>query len=298
MNPEPRKTAFPIGILIVVLVVVVAVVIGLFYRRTGNVVPELSLGNPVSGDILYLTQPVNNFYGKIDKVSDDTLTISNDVILYQGPPIGLISSPSAAATPAPPKSKKLSYTVKLSSQTRIFRQTQQIPYVFKNTGAPVFQASTELKIGDLKVGDFVNASSNKDLRTVTKGQFEAVAISIQPQNSNLSGRVKEVKANGLVVSAYARGSAALQRTEAPTLQDYEITVNSDTEIVRLPAASSPTNPVKAVRASLSDIKAGAQVMVYTDPEMSTKALFISIQPQFAAPSAGASGSAKIVPPNH
>lgn len=301
MNPEVKRTVFPTNLLIVFGVALAILIFIVFLRNSGKGA-SIGLGPAVSPDILLLTQPVNSFSGKIDKMSNDSIQVSNELVdtsLIGNVAVGP-NGPTNSQPASTPKPKKVSYSVKVPSSAKITRSDQPIPYLFKNNGAPNFQSFPEVKFSDLKVGDLVSITSSSDLRTVADGSFEATNISVRPQSNSIVGQVKQVKGNALTLNGVSNNQAFGFAAQPATPKDYDVTIGNDTEIGRFSSISDPTKPARADRLGLGDIKIGSLLTIYTDQDVTSgsqlKALLIIVQSQAVNPAlvapVPASGSAK------
>jgi hypothetical protein len=137
--------------------------------------PTQEEGLYTSPNILFLTQPVNSFYGTIGKISGNTVTVSQQ---YNSP-----------------RPTKLIYEVVITKNTQFF-------------SGSVFDQKKDLTVNDLRVGQKVTVLTAVDLRTLRNSSFEASSINLSsdinigsnklapsssmslPQNSTASAKSK------------------------------------------------------------------------------------------------------------
>lgn len=249
------------------VVVLVVAVVGFRQYSTFLVSPPLSV--TISPDILYLTQPVYGFYGKVEAINGSTLTLGNTVTLAPEP------QPSGNK----PQTKKLTFYTNVTSKTTISKQSPQVVYFFK-TNPLTDPSNWKLSLKDIKVGDQVNVVSSVDLRTISGNRFDATNILVSAASSALNGRISDIRGNTLIVKATYRSAE----------QTFEVLVNDNTEISRIGFSGDATKQSKPERFSLSDLKKDMQVMVYTDGDASkqTKLTALRVEPVSVAPTRASS----------
>src|SRR3989338_323307 len=119
----------------------------------------------VSPDIMYITNPVNSFSGKIEKVEADTIEVSQQFTQNFSPP-AVVTPGQTFPTPA---TKSLKYKVKITKNTQISQPPVSVPYLFNTNVIPTPGKSS---VKNLVAGQYVNITSNADLRTIATYEFE------------------------------------------------------------------------------------------------------------------------------
>ncbi len=272
------KTGF-MQLLFPVIIAVVALSVGLL---GGKFLNTAQLGtSSLSPNILSLTQPVANFSGVVESVGNNELTVSQQV-LAQYTPQQYQYKPGASPKPAP-KPKTITYTVRLTDKTQISQPPAYIPYRFKNI-SPAANPSTIDK-GALKKGQQVNVITGVDLRTLSSNVFEAVSVQLPPPTISLNGEIVEKNENGIRLKAFVPAAGPPKVDEKPQLpqqKEFTITLTNGTEISQMPFSATP------VKLSLSDLKIGGHINVYTAEDVSTTenltALLVDVMPEVVAPS--------------
>lgn len=287
----PKK----IVILAVGFVLIIFVLVGVYAVVSKKNIVQLAQSTSVSSNILYITNPVTSFSGKIESVQGNTVTVSQDMVIAQ-----MFTPPAAGqpnqlpAAPVTPKTKKITYKVLITNNTMINQAPSFIPYLFKQTatpgaGAPMaaapIAAINKLAAKDLKTGQFINISTNTDLRSLSGDQFEATSINLSSKATSVNGRVTAINGGELVIKGFAPTSpmgAAAVNPQTPKEKEYTITVNQDTEISGNASSNDPMKPPKPEKYSLSDLKKDTQITVYTedDIDLSTKLTALKIEPFF------------------
>lgn len=258
-----------------------------------NLPSQMLSFSKTSPDILLLTNPVTSFSGKIEKVSGDSILVSQKVSSNQmfqagaAAPVNQKPGEPPAALPTPVV-KTLTYKVKVTQNTQINMNQSFIPYLTVSV-TPV--PPPKLTLQNLKVGQNISIQSAADLRTITNNEFEAQSITLSITNS-FSGKISSVKNNTITVKgnlmgviAAAPGSAG----EQPKEIEWTVKVTDKTEISRYKQISEMLKPGETAKApeveklSLSDLKPDTMVTVYTNvdaaSEKSVEAL--RIEPQAA-----------------
>lgn len=252
------------------IIILASIVVGAFFLGNLNIFklkPAAILPQTISPNILYLTQPVFNFSGIVEQIDGDTLTVSDDMAL--SPATRLAENTSADEIPI---SKKISYKVQITPDTKIHLAEISVPYSF-NAATP--SATPKITINDLKVGQRVEVVSKSDLRVIGADRFEAVSITASLGTTVIGGTVLSISGNILSVKATP--------PSVPEPKDYSIAVNNETEVT----ASAPI----LQKLALTDLKKGIQVLVYTDTDInsqSPRALKIEVLPDASVATSSAS----------
>lgn len=165
-----------------------------------------------ASDILYLTSPVKSFSGKIEKIEDNKIWIKKRLTLNNNP------------------SKDIVFKFLVTPQTKIFRPKTYVPYLFKSTTSFVDDILT---LKDLKIGQYVGADTNMDLRIVSKNTPDTTTIQVLTTSNVLHGSIEKISANTLVMKATPPNPPfANEEFQQPKEKIYTITITSDTEISR------------------------------------------------------------------
>lgn len=226
-------------------------------------------------DILFLTSPVTEFTGKVDKVSGNTIWVSGKYSITPPPtpPNNPTNAPGQVITVPPlPPTKTLSYKVNIVPYTQITRPDITVVYLFnKNTPTP----TPKLTVNDIKTGQMVTVSVNGDLRSNTSKEVNAYTIKLPPFINVLKGKITGIKSNeGLVIlKAMTPARVVLNEpTSAPVENEYAVSVTQATEISLLGAAETPKSgatpkPPKPVKYEITDLKTDIQITVYADSDV-------------------------------
>ncbi len=271
---EPTQTKKPnfIKVIIFILVVVGALILSQIAFRYLPSSLRGAFPTHISANILYLTSPVLNFSGQVEKVSGDSITVSQEV-----------------------NKKKITFKVKVSKNTVITKSPESVPYLFKTINA---SPSAGLKLGEIKVGDLVDVHTNTDLRTIDGDSFEAVSVSIQPNSQVIRGSITNVTDKTVTVKGNLDSSLSANSPGRPAQKELTLTLLPDSEIVRLPAPAGPRDTPKVEKLSGSDLKKDQPVTVYFNQISSNQlmALLVIVSPNLqGAPVSPASASASATP---
>lgn len=258
------------------IIVIISVSTGgylLWKKGTGT---QANPGNPIN-DVLYLTNPVTDFSGKIDKISDNSIFVSGKYTIT--PPPTPINAPTnvpgqVITVPPIPPSKILTYKVNVQPYTVISRPESPVKYLFKiTTPTP----SPKLTVKDMKADQIVSVSAMNDLRTLKSAEFDASLIKLLPITNIISGKIVSINVkDGLIVLKAIqpiRPGTNEPTPEKPKEVEYAISVTSDTEISRMgpiptPAkATSTPKPAEPLEYQITDLKKDIQITVYTDSDV-------------------------------
>lgn len=157
----------PFIFLLGIIIVAVLIVAGSFYIQKQGLLNT----QKVSPYILQITSPIHNISGKIEKISNNTVTIIYTTENPMLPPLPLI--PEASPTPSP---KPLPFQVLVTDKTII--NTLSINPI---AATPSAQPNPNLTINDLTAGQIISVTAKEDLRILQENQFEAVYIFIFPE---------------------------------------------------------------------------------------------------------------------
>lgn len=248
---------------------------GYFLFRNG--VPFLdnkTKGSNIS-DILFLTSPVLEFTGKVDKVSGSSIWVSAEFSITPPPtpPNNPTGKPGQVITIPPlPPTKILTYKVNIASYTVINRPDTAITYLFnKNTPVP----TPKLTISDIGTGQMITVSTASDLRSVNLKETEAHAVKLQPVSNILTGKISKIDAKEGIIILKAIPpvrTGSKEPTPVPAEKEYSVSINQTTEISRLGPTETPKTGVtpklpKPLKYEIADLKTDMQITVYTDKDV-------------------------------
>lgn len=248
---------------------------GYFIFRNGvSFFGQKTAGSNIA-DILFLTNPVLEFAGKVDKVSGNSIWVSGEFSITPPPtpPNNPTGIPGKVITIPPlPPTKLLTYKVSIASYTVINRPDTAITYLFnKITPTP----SPKLTIGDISIGQWVTVSTASDLRTAASKDIEAYAVKIAPIVNTLTGKIAKIDSKeGLIIlkAIPPVRSGTKEPTPQPMEKEYTISVAKDTEFSRLgptetPKSGATPKPPKPLKYEISDLKTDIQITVSSDTDV-------------------------------
>lgn len=224
----------------------------------------------ISSNILSLTPPVTSFSGTVEKISGNTITLTQTVTEQLPAPIydpNNLPTADNPASPLPsPATHILTYQVLVTDQTVISQPPAIINYLFKSNNPPTQLAPSSqptLSIQDIKEGQYLSINTLSDLRTLSGDQFEATSINLPMLRNSLTGTIISITDNTLVIKAYLPPSMSPTTTPenpeslTPQQKEFTLTITSDTEISGMNSQGQPQ------RYSLSDLKQDQQISVYS-----------------------------------
>ncbi len=226
-------------------------------------------------DILFLTSPVTEFTGKVDKVSGNTIWVSGKYSITPPPtlPNNPTNRPGQVITVPPlPPTKTLTYKVNIASFTQITRPDITVTYLLnKNTPTP----TPKLTVSDIKTGQMVTVSVTRDLRSNSSKEVEAYTIKLPPFMNKLTGKITSIKSNeGLIILKALTPARVVMNepTTAPVENEYAVSVTQATEISLMGTAETPKTgvspkPPKPIKYEITDLKEGNQITVYADSDV-------------------------------
>lgn len=272
---------------------VIVIYLGTVLLKDKISLPKISLGPRVTqravSDVLFLTSPVYSFTGKVDRISGDTIWISQNVTLSQPLAVAAIA-PGLSPTPTPTSiSKTITFRVKVPENTSITKTTNPIPYLFKTTnGTALPGLGSTLTLDQVKEGENISFTSTTDLRSTDPNQIVAGNVTVNPTANSISGQVTAISGNILTIKALIPQqpfAAPIAVIIAPEERDYAVTIGSDTEISQIIPSADPFKPGNKKRLSLSDMKVGDTVTSYTDVDAATNFQFTAllVQPTLIIP---------------
>lgn len=216
---------------------------------SGSFVPSAPKPKSLSPYILYLTSPVFIFNGKVESITGSDLTVSQEA----NPSLltGATTTPSVVGKPV-----KISYRVRTDSETQFSQSPIYIPFHYKDLASPTPRT---ISLRDLKAGDSIAVYSKIDLRTIQNNVLDAIQITKNLASTSISGTITSVGANTIQVKSEPPGPISTTTTPPPPTI-YTINIGPETEMVDL----GPTGNKKI---SISDLKIGNQVMIYSATEI-------------------------------
>jgi hypothetical protein len=252
-----QDSKFKVLLILFVVLLLSTLVIGgvLFTRKGATGLKPISLGQTISPNILYLTQPVYNFSGVVEKTGSDSILVSQNVTLSQMMPPGIPLSGANATIPPTQTPKKLSYTVKITDKTTVTRFSMNVPLLLITPKPPEIP---KLSVKDIIVGETVSIQTNTDLRTLSGNTFEAVSINLPQIQNSIMGTITSVESGKITVKPAMPGAQEKEIT---------VTVSADTEISRYLPMDKDNPMPKPEKLSFSDLTPDMQVTVYTDVDV-------------------------------
>ncbi len=225
----------------------------------------------LSSDILFLTQPVMSFSGKVEKVTGNIVTVSQTFTLSETnnmmppPLVNPIAAPSLIPTPV---SKTIIYEFIVSGQTQLTRPEPMVNYLFNTITPP----PAKLGIGNIKTGQYITLATKSDLRTLNANRVEAVSIQLPQRLNVLNGKIVRVSDSSLIIKAFSPQAMMPGQASypAPVEKEYTVIINQDTVISRYGqvAYALTTKPEDmrlppSEKLGVSDLKTDMQIAVWT-----------------------------------
>lgn len=265
--------------LFIVFIVILFLIGGYYlYQNKGNIFGKKVSGSSIP-NILYFTNPVTNFTGKIDKISDNYIWISQKYTITP-PPLPpnaptMIPGQTITVPPLPP-SKVFTYKVNIASFTLISKTDAPITYLYKKvtpTPTPI------ITIKDAHVGQIVSVVSSSDLRTLKTEEFDAYSLKLPPMVNTITGKITSIniidtKDSIVILKAI---QPVQPGDDQPTVQppeeiEYSVSITEDTEISRMGKAETPKagitpKPAQPVKYQINDLKQDMQITVYSDTDV-------------------------------
>lgn len=263
-----------------------------FYQKGDNIFGKKTTVSSLP-DILFLTSPVTEFAGKIDKISDNAIWVSGKYTITPPPtpPNNPTALPGQIITVPPlPPTKTFTYKVNIAAHTIINRSDTAVIYLFKK-GTPT--PTPPLTIKDMRVGQLASVYTTSDLRALKQNEFDAYTVKLEPLNNIITGKIATINTrDGIIVlkAILPIKPDPGQPTPSPKEIEYAISVTEDTEISRLgptevPKGDVTAKPPQPVKFQLSDLKTGIEITVYTDSDVieSQKLKALRIEPPLIPP---------------
>ncbi len=223
----------------------------------------------ISSNILYLTEPVFYFSGKVERVENDSIILNRHIEKSLIPPF-MLNAPVKFKALEP---KTISYKIDIDKDTRIIR-TKNSPD--STSLFPLLSSGTQpeieiMQISDIKPGVMLTASTISDLRSLTKNEFKAYIIQLPSQKNHITGTVSKFSNNLIVLQAI---------TFSPNAQPdiYNITITPETKIIQI-------NNGKSISVPLDTIKIGGiiNVSIKEDANKTKNVTALQIEPSITVP---------------
>lgn len=281
---------------IAIAIIFLAVGFAVGQKTTGLQFAGINGRDNSSSNILFITNPVTSFNGRVDKIEGNSVFVSQQITLNQPFAGGPATAEAGKGVPSPfptPISKVLSFKVNLTPNTQISRPSAFIPYIARLvTPAP----PSKLSVQDIKVGQLISISTNTDLRTIATDTFEATSIQLPGVQNNLQGTISRISGNIIIMKAISSQPPAMGTTPQPPKElEYTVTTTSTTEISRY-KQMAPPNPGEVLTPpttqtsqieefKLEDLKVGMQIIVFAaeDVVSTQKLTAMRIEPIFTPP---------------
>lgn len=262
-------------LLLTIIIGILLITGGYFWWQKG-IVGKKTVGSSVP-NILFLTNPVTEFSGKIDKISDNSLFIAGKYSITPPPTppnVPTVIPGSVITAPPLPPSKVITYKVSIQSYTIINRPDSPVKYLIKKiTPTP----TPKLTIKDIKAGQMITVSTANDLRTLKKEEFDAYSVKLLPIMNTISGKITSINVqDGVIIIKAVQPIRVGQNEptpEKPKEVEYAISVTSDTEISRMGPIPTPAKtttapkPAEPLEYKITDLKTDMQITVYTDVDV-------------------------------
>lgn len=200
-----------------------------------------------SPDILYFSPPIYNLSGKIDKISDNKIWVSQTYTYnsYNIPP-------EEKTTPV---TKNVIFELDITPLTKFSQLPAVIPYL-----SPSEQNNNQktITMSGLKIGDLITFTSSQDIRIAKNNRISVSNIQIPPITNTISGTVTSLSNDSISIKGFYspfRMMGALYKS--PAAKNYTVNISSDTNIL-----IASTEGLK--KTTLSSIKQGDNITVYSN----------------------------------
>lgn len=267
----------PLFLLFVFIVFVILFLAGgyLFIKKGIGISFNKNIGSSIP-NILFLTNSVTDFSGKIDKISGNSVWISGKYTITPPPtpPNAPTAIPGQLITVPPlPPSKIITYKVNIAPYTIINKTETPITYLYKKiTPTP----SPKLTMKDVRVGQIVSVSAASDLRSLKTDEFDAYSLKLSPMINTIIGKIASINTKDSVIILKAvqpvRPGDDQPTPQQPKEIEYAISITEDTEISRMEKAETPKagttpKPPQPIKYQITDLKQDIQITVYTDSDV-------------------------------
>ncbi|NCO98518.1 hypothetical protein COY59_03790 [Candidatus Gottesmanbacteria bacterium CG_4_10_14_0_8_um_filter_37_24] len=286
---------------------ILLVVFAILFTSVGFFLAQKKSGVPsnVSKDILYITNPVNNFNGKIDKIQGNEVWVSQSISQPVNYAPETVTDPNKQAVIPTPATKTITFKVKIDDKTNISRAPVFVPYLIKQVEP---SNPPKLSVKDLKVGQNITINTSTDLRTASSNEILATGIQLPPISNSINGKVTKVAGTTIVIKAVPPMMPG-ESTEAPKEKEFTIEVNQNTEISRYsqPEAvkegeTAVPKPPTPELVKLEDLKVDMQITVFADVDVTTNTKLVALRiepmliPEAPVQTPAVTGPAEVIPP--
>lgn len=273
-----------------ILIFIASFSLTLLIKGKTKIEEKTNLPSP-SENILFLTAPVNSLSGQVKAVYPNRIIVSQNFVYQQAPPMAEIVPLPNQSTPTPfptPITKIITFEVLIDKETRFQRQNFTSPFILTPQPTP------NLSTADIKEGMILNITTKEDLRTTKNNQVTALTIVLPPITNELSGKIARIEENKLELEldfAYLPPSPEEENKEGSQKKSITVRVNEKTEIsyfklekemVKMgeDAPPVPMETQKPIKLSLSDLKVGDQVKIYSFEDLlkTSLPLVVRIEP--------------------
>jgi hypothetical protein len=229
--------------------------------------PSSSLPTP-SQNILFFTSPINNLSAKVEKVEGDTIIVSREFFYQPLAPELLMAAPPEAANPTPfptPYRQKLTFKIKTTGKTSLEREGFFVPLFFQKSQTP------KITLDEIKPGDNLNIFFQEDLRVVNDNHLTATRIVLPPITHQLTGKISKIEGDKIQIEATEMPPMPLPPEETSQPQKlFTFLTDDKTEVSyqkkvqeKMPGGEMMMETLKPVKQTLSDLKVGDRVRVYS-----------------------------------
>lgn len=250
-------------IIVLPILLLISILVYFFLFRFNQTLPvSKNIQEPkvFNAALASINQPVFLFEGRIEKINDQTLTITGEPILE---------------IPVPASGSANQNVLKLTLQALVTSATE----ISNSSLTGTTTKTTKISLADLKINQIVIASSSTDLRGLKGNEFTAESVMVRyiPVFS-IGGKVMEIKDNVLTVQTFAPPSLDKSDSKTPPSsapeKTYQVAITRDTKY----SALSSDYPPKATSITKQDIKIGKDATVLTEdnPNSQTQITALSI----------------------
>lgn len=195
-------------------------------------------------------QPVFTIYGRVDHLVGSTIGLTMTVV-----------TPSSYNQSN--ESNYIEFTIRTNKNTLISRDLSNITLLYKTPkdfSLPVFHFS------DIKIGSYLTAYSDTDLRTLNSPEFTASRLELPAMRNIIEGHISNIEGDIITVE---RSPFAAPWNQGENRMHHLVTLNNQTEI-------SSQNALL----QKSDLKTGMQVRVYAmqDVEETDQLTALRVEP--------------------
>jgi hypothetical protein len=182
-----------------------------------------------------------------------------------GPEIFMpLSTPENITPPPTPYKQILTFKIKITPKTVIEQENAFIPLFFQKPKTP------KLTLADIKKQENINVFFKEDLRTVTDNKLTALRIVLPPITNQITGKITKIEKDTIQIeTTQIIPPPMIELTQKPQTT-FTFLVDNETEVsyqkkVKEPMSgtSTPVETFKPVQESITDLKVGDQVRIYS-----------------------------------